>query len=413
MKEFEKNQNTQWKVPFFTIALGQTISLIGSSAVQFSMIWWLASETDSALMMALSGLLAFLPQMLLGPFAGVWIDRMKRKNVIIIADLFMGLVAVAFAAMFLVEKPPYWMACVVLGMRAVGNVFHTPAIQAVIPLLVPQEALVKANGWSQFMQSGAFMLGPVLGAAMYAMLSLPVILLTDLIGALVAVGTVAAVKIPELPPREDTAPHFWNELKSGAAILKKERRIFAVTISGAACMVFFMPLSSFYPLMTSGHFQATPWHASVVELLYACGMMACSFWLGVRGIRHKYRGIHAGMLLLGVTSLICGLLPSDMVWFWVFAGVCTFMGASGNLYNIPYVSLLQERIPPEALGRVFSLIASAVSFSMPLGLLISGPIAEKYGVPLWFLVSGIAIVLITAVSALLIRLHDDPKLPEN
>ena len=80
------NDYSKWKQKFLTIAAGQTVSLIGSSAVQFALIWWLASETGSPMMMALSGLVAFLPQIFLGPFAGVWIDRLKRKYVAIRTD---------------------------------------------------------------------------------------------------------------------------------------------------------------------------------------------------------------------------------------------------------------------------------------------------------------------------------------
>lgn len=86
-----------WKRNFLVVASGQTISLIGSSAVQFALIWWIASETSSALMLSLAGLFAFLPQLVLGPFAGVWIDRMKRKAVIIGADLFIASAAGVFA----------------------------------------------------------------------------------------------------------------------------------------------------------------------------------------------------------------------------------------------------------------------------------------------------------------------------
>ena len=77
-----------WKRGFFTLASGQAFSLIGSSAVQFTLIWWLADSTGSALMLSVAGLAAFLPQLILGPFAGVWIDRLKRKRIIICADLF-------------------------------------------------------------------------------------------------------------------------------------------------------------------------------------------------------------------------------------------------------------------------------------------------------------------------------------
>lgn len=121
------NDYSKWKQKFLTIAAGQTVSLIGSSAVQFSLIWWLASETGSPMMMALSGLVAFLPQILLGPFAGVWIDRLKRKHVAIAADMLIGLAAVAFAGLLWMGHPPYWSACAVLGIRAWAVYFiHLP-----------------------------------------------------------------------------------------------------------------------------------------------------------------------------------------------------------------------------------------------------------------------------------------------
>ena len=281
----ETMQPPHWRRSFFTVIAGQTVSLLGSSAVQFSLIWWLASETASPMMLAFSGLLAFLPQMLLGPFAGVWIDRLKRKTVLIGADLFTGLVATAFAAMFFVmEQPPYWTACVALGLRAVGGVFHTPAMQATIPLLVSREELVRAGGWGQFLQSGSFMLGPVIGAAMYAALPLPVILLTDLFGALVAALAVTLVRLPELPLRRDAAaPNVLRELKEGAAVYARDRKLCFMTACITIGLVFVLPLSSFYPLMTSDYFQGTAWQGSLVELLYAAGMMLSALLTGMLG----------------------------------------------------------------------------------------------------------------------------------
>lgn len=404
MDVYMEQKSKSWKRGFLTITAGQTVSLIGSSAVQFSLIWWLASETGSPMVMSLAGLFAFLPQMLLGPFAGVWTDRLRRKTVIICADMFIGIVALGMSLFFVFGSPPYWSAFLVLGMRSLGNVFHSPAIQAAVPMLVPQDQLVKANGWSQFMQSGAFMLGPVLGAAMYAALPLWIILLSDLAGAIAASLTVAAVKIPDPERNGRETPHLFKEMKEGAAALLEDRALITVSVASVVAMVFYMPLSTYYPLMSSDHFGATAWHAGLVELLYATGMMACAIIFSRFGnIRRKMKVIHWGLFGLGLTSLICGLLPRHINWFWLFAAACTLMGASGNIYNIPYVAYLQENIPPEKMGRVFSLIISVSSASMPLGLLVAGPVAESRGVWLWFLISGIATIMITAISAILVR----------
>lgn len=388
-----------WKKRFLTIAGGQTISIIGSSAVQFSLIWWLASETESPLMMSFAGLLAFLPQLILGPFAGVWVDRMSRKAVIICADLFIGLAATLFAISFSIWDPPYWSACVVLGVRAVGSVFHTPAIQAAVPMLIPKEELVRANGWSQFMQSGAFMLGPVIGAAMYAALPLPVIMLSDLVGAVVASISVALVEIPEIQRKRPARPNFFSEIKEGITVYLNDKRLCVVTLAMAASMVFFMPLSSLYPLMISSYFRATAWHASINQISYALGMMAGAIAISSIGnIKNKLGAVHVGAIGLGVTSLLCGILPHNMTGFWIFAVVCLAMGASVNVNYIPYVSYLQETVPKEAQGRAFSLLGSLMSITMPIGLLIAGPMAERHGVPRWFLVAGTAMIIITGIS---------------
>ncbi len=168
-------------------------------------------------------------------------------------------------------------------------------------------------------------------------------------------------------------------------------------------MVFYSPLSVYYPLMTSDYFRADAWHASVVNFGYAGGMMLSASILSKIGyINIKFAVIHLALLGMGGASLLCGVLPAEMVWFWVFAALCALLGASSNLYNIPYIAYLQETIAPDRMGRAFSLIGSLGSATMPMGLLIAGPIAQSHGVSLWFLVSGIVIILVTLVSAILI-----------
>lgn len=391
-------ENKNWKRNFFIIAAGQTVSLIGSSVVQFALIWWLASETSSPFMMAMSGMAAFLPQILLGPFAGVWIDRLKRKYVAIGADLFIGIVAVLFAVILWYGHPPYWTAWLIIGVRAVGGVFHTPAIQSIIPQLVPADKLMKANGWSQFMQSGAFMLGPVLGAAMYAAFPLPVILITDFAGAAAASITMAVVKIPEPVHENRQIPHFIREMKEGFKIFQNDRKLMKLTIASTVSMLFYMPLSTYYPLMSSSYFHGNAWHGGIVELCYALGMMVSAALFGSLGKSdHKIRIVYLGLAGTGITCVISGLLPPAM-WAWaVFAVVCLFMGGFANVYSIPYMAYMQETIPANVQGRAFSLFGSLMSLAMPAGLLLSSPVAQLYGVPVWFLVSGIGILLTVAV----------------
>ena len=111
-----------------------------------------------------------------------------------------------------------------------------------------------------------------------------------------------------------------------------------------------------------------------------------------------------GLAMVGVSSLVGGLLPPTMAAFWVFAAACGLMGAGANVYGVPIMAYMQETIAPEKLGRVFSLMGSLMSVSMPVGLLISGPVAEKYGVAIWFVVTGVATCVLVAVNLIFLSI---------
>lgn len=397
---------SNWKKGFLTISIGQALSLIGSNAVQFSLIWWLSSETASPMMLSLAGLCAFLPQFLLAPFAGVWVDRFHRKTVLICADLFIGIVATLFAISFFLWNPPYWLGCVVLGIRAMGNVFHMPAMKAAIPLLVPEEELTQANSLSQSLQTMSLMLSPILGAMMYGLLSLPFILLLDLAGAIIASVTVAIVKFPDVKQNKLIQSNMLRELKEGSNILFKDKKLSAVTVVMVLCLIFFMPIATFYPLMTSNYFNATAWHASATNIFYGLGMFAGAVATGKFGSnKNKLSIIAYSLLFTGIVSFFSGVLPPTMLGFWLFASLCLLTGAGVNAHQIAHTVYIQQNIPQEAQGRVFSLIGSLLSVSTPIGLGIAGPVAEYYGVSAWFVISGVAVTLIIILYLLISKYY--------
>lgn len=389
-----------WKFPFYTITAGQSISLIGSSAVQFTLIWWLSAETASPLMLGFAGLMAFLPQLLLGPFVGVWVDRLSRKKVAVTADISMGIAAAIFALLFFMFKMPYWSVSVLLLVRAVGGVFHTPAIQSIVPMLVPKEKLMQANGISQFLQSGAFLLGPVIGALMFSALPMPIILLTDLVGALVASISLAVFKIPE-PEKKNQQAHFIRELVDGIKIYKNDKRLGLMMVCVMVCMIFYSPMGTLYPLVTSSFFSLTAIYGSIVECAYAAGMIVVSLIMAMLGkVKNKFAVAFAGILGMGVVALLCGILPSTMWAFWTFVALCAALGGGSNLFSIPIIAYMQETIEPQSLGRAFSLWGSVTSAAMPIGLFIASPLAEKFGVMSWFFISGIGVITIGIISML-------------
>lgn len=272
-----------WKRTFITIYTGQALSLLGSAAVQFAVIWWLTAYTESAITLTLATIVSFLPNMLLGPFAGVWIDRYNRRTVMIAAD---GLVAISSIALGIAfwscGTPPIWFVFIILFIRGIGNTFHSPAMQAAIPMFVPGEMLTKAGGWGNLITSVSTMLGPALGAGMMAVFPIAPIMLVDIIGAVLAIVCLLTISLPDIPGGGGKV-HLLSDVKQGFLAMKENKPLMAVFIPVIFASMLYMPLGSLFPLLVRVHYMGGAGHNAVVEFIFSAGLMASSLVMGIWG----------------------------------------------------------------------------------------------------------------------------------
>ena len=395
----------KWKKQFAIIYAGQAFSLLGSAAVQFAVIWWLTVQTGSAITLTVASIISFLPNLLLGPFAGVWIDRYNRGKVMIAADGLVALSSVILGAAFLImDIPPVWFIYTVLFLRGLGNTFHSPAIQSAIPLLVPAEMLTKAGGWGNLVSSISNMLGPVLGAALMGVFSIASIMLVDISGAIFAIVCLLFVKIPDVPQSAEK-PNFCEDFRQGISAMKKNKPLMAVLPSYLLATIIYMPLGALFPLFVYNYFGGNAWHNSVVEFVFASGLLVSSLIMGVwGGLRKRFLMISLAIGLQGTAILVSGALPQSGLWAFV---VCAFfMAAAGTIFNVPYIAYIQESTPPEVMGKVFSLLMTAMTVAMPIGLLVAGPAVEAVGVDTWFFWSGVAMIGAAILCGVLTRKYD-------
>ncbi len=382
-----------WKTKFGIIWLGQAFSLLGSSAAQFALVWWIATTTGSANTLSMAGLTAYLPIALLGPFAGVWVDRLSRRLVMAVSDLFVAACALWLLLAFRGGEPPIGLILAILCLRAVGGVFHMPAMQATMPLLLPADMITRGQGWSQMIQSASTTLGPVVGAALMAggASGLRLALLLDVIGAVIASASVAILDIPNPEKTKREQPHILREMKEGAKTLYANKPLFAITWPTLVSMTVYIPLSTLYPLIVSAYFGGTPWHSSAAEVAFGLGMIISGAMVGIFGSKNKFNMIAMSLLVMGLALVGCGLLPPGGIWPFIF-----FTGVTGitvSFMSAPYFGYMQESTDPAVLGRVSSLIYAGMSLAAPIGLFIAGPAAEAAGIANWFAISGGLIAL--------------------
>ena len=391
-------KNKKCKSQFIVVALGQAISMLGSQGVQFALIWWLAEKTSSPLMLGISGIVAYLPMSLFSPIAGIAADRYNRKFISIFSDMTMGMIALIYAVLLFFLDLPVWTVFVMLCVRGIGSTFQQPAIQSIIPQLVPKDQLVKTNGWMQLLNSGSFLLGPVIGASLYAIFPMSVVLMSDVVGAILASVALAVVKIPKLEKTENEKQRFVTEIKEGLQVFREDKKLFYIVIAEALCMFFYAPLSSFYPLMTSDYFDLSAMYGSAVELSFAIGMIVSSLlFSSVLKVERKIRVSFIGLLGMGIASVICGVIPPVYIGWFFFAASCMCLGVAENVHTIPLTAYIQETVAPKKMGRAFSVLTLISSVPMPVGLLFSSPIAEKVGVHVWFFISGLCMLTLTTL----------------
>ena len=393
--EMEKYIN--WKLKFYTIWAGQAVSLITSAILQMAIIFYLTEKTGSAMVLSMASLVGFLPYAVFGPAIGVLVDRHDRKKIMIGADLIIATAGAVLAIVALYTELSVWMVMVVLFIRSIGTAFHSPALNAVTPLLVPEEQLTKCAGYSQSVQSISYIISPAAAALLYSAWKLNAIIAIDVLGAVIASITVAIVSIPKLGDQvQRLKPNFLREMKEGIVALRQNKGLFALLLLGTLYTLVYMPINALFPLISMEYFNGTPVHISITEIAFASGMLVGGLLLGRLGkFEKRILLITGSFFIMGASLAVSGLLPPS--GFVIFVACCAVMGLSVPFYSGVQTALFQEKIKPEYLGRVFSLTGSIMSFAMPIGLILSGFFADRIGVNHWFLLSGILIIGIAIV----------------
>src|SRR5690606_38512891 len=141
MNTVNHSQHENWKRNIILFLSSQTISLFGSSLVQYAIMWYITLNTKSGIMMTLYIICGFIPTFLLSPVAGVWADRYNRKWLIMLSDGMIALATLILALLFLMGYEEAWLLFVMAAIRALGSGVQTPSVEAILPQIVPSDQL--------------------------------------------------------------------------------------------------------------------------------------------------------------------------------------------------------------------------------------------------------------------------------
>lgn len=382
----------QWNKSIIRFLSAQTLSLLGSSIVQYAIVWYITLTTSSGMMLTISTLCGFLPQIAISFFAGVWIDRYDRKKMIMLSDTCIAAATLLLAIAFFSGFKSNLLLFVVLIIRSAGTGIQTPAVNAILPQIVPKDELMRINGINASCTSLIMLLSPAISGAILSFAPLEMTLLIDVTTAIIGVGITSTISIAPYVKTIQSKTSYFEEMKNGLSYLKEKPLIKRLLTYQILILFLISPSAFLTPLLVSRTYGNALWYLSASEMSYSLGMILGGLLIASwKGFKNKLMTTLLAGAFYGVMMIGLGISPIFLIYL-----VCNLLiGITSPCYNAPITVLIQEKVEPEMHGRVFSFMQIASSCALPLGMLLFGPLADRFEPQQLLIVSGIMVVSVS------------------
>jgi len=371
--------------------------MIGTAVVEFALAWYLTRETGKATVLATAMMVALIPSIVLGPFIGPFIDRWNRKLIMIFSDLFVTLITVWLVILFLTGTVEIWHIYVAMVLRAIGQAFQWPALQATVSTIVPEKDLSRANGLNQTLNGIINIGAPPLGAFLMEMLPMQEVLAVDIVTAVIAIACLLFIAIPR-PVRTTLSEkaHIIGDMMQSFRYVWTRRGLSMLIGLVALYGLFSTPAFTLLPILVNDHLGGDVLKLGWLNSLFGVGMILGGVLLGVwGGFKKRILTSTLGLFIIGISMLGFGF-TSERLYYFVLS-VNFLLGAGIAIANAPFWAIMNSVVDKDMQGRVFSLISSISGVIVPLGLAIVGPLADAIGVRWIFIIGGIGFLIMVPV----------------
>jgi MFS family permease len=392
-----------WRHPeFLKLWTGQTISQFGTQISQLAIPLTAALVlTASPAEMGFLTAVEFAPFLLLSLFAGVWVDRMQRRPILIVADVgravALGSIPLA-AGLHVLQMGQLYVVALVTGVL---TVFFDVAYQAYLPVLVSRPHLVEGNSKLEVSRSVAQIAGPGIAGALVQLISAPLAVLVDALSYVASVISLLFIHVAEPPPARHPRPagkagSIWLELREGLGVVLGNPLLRSIAGCTATSNLFGNALQAVFVLYVTRQLGLQP---AVIGLIFSvsgpgallgaltAGELARRFGLG--------RTIVGSIFATGLGSLLIPLASGPEPVIVGMLMLAQFVAGFGNpVYNINQVSLRQTITPDHLQGRMNASMRFIVWGTIPIGALLGGALGEVFG--LWPTIMAMALAELTA-----------------
>ena len=393
-----------WRHPdFLKLWVGQTISVFGTQITLLALPLTAVLMLDaSAAQMGLLGAAERAPFLLVGLFAGVWVDRLRRRPILIGADLgraaLLGWIPLAAAFGWLRIEHLY----VVGFLAGVLTVFFDVAYMAYLPALVRREQLVEGNSKLEVSNSVAMIAGPGLAGGLVQLVTAPVAIVVDALSYLGSALSLAFIRRPEPAPRavgaRPVGPQgFWGEIGEGLRVVLGNPLLRAIAGCTGTSNLFSNVLFTVFVLYATRELGIGPAALGLIFAAVGPGSLLGALLAGPLARRFGLGPTIVGSIFVsGVSAFLIPLAGGPPAAAIALLAAASFLGGLGGpVYNISQVSLRQAIVPGRLQGRMNATMRFLVWGTMPIGSLLGGFLGETVGLRPTMLVGALGMTLTT------------------
>lgn len=365
---------------FLTIWIGQFTSLLGSELTNFAITLWAWEMTGQATPLSLIMVFTQIPRLMVAPFAGLWVDRYRRKNLMLLGDFVAGLSTIALLMLFLTDQLQVWHLYISGAINGLFGYIQGLAYSASLTLIVAKEHYARATALGSVQMSGTYVLAPALAGALYAATGLTGVLSIDIVTFGMAMASLTLVKIPQpLAPEQSTDQKTsWSSLTYGLQYLWRRPSLMALLSFWIVNSLIGSTIFAILPAMVLARSNNNPLVWGTLLAFFGMGGLLGGLTISISGgPKRRIHGVLIASALWksGILGLALAQQTVTKIGTALVCGFCSSFPESANQ------SIWMSKVEPEMQGRVFATQSFLTQLSSPIGYAIAGPLADQFFEP--------------------------------
>jgi MFS family permease len=369
---------------------GQSISLIGTWMTRIATSWLVYRLTGSALLLGTVGFVGQIPTFLLAPFAGVWVDRLNRRNVLLWTQILAAVQSLLLAGLTLSKRVTIWEILVLSAFQGLINAFDMPGRQAfMVQMVEDRQDLGNAIALNSSMVNMARLVGPSLAGGVIAAFGEGYCFLIDGLSYFAVIASLALMHVEPLPVKPGFRASMAEQLREGWAYVTGFAPVRTILLLFAVVSLMGIPYVVLMPIFAVQVLHGGPHTLGLLMGASGVGALISALSLAVRkSVVGLGRMIAISAIAFGVGLILFGL--SRAMWFSMLMMLVTGFGMMQGMAASN--TIIQTVVPEDRRGRVMSYYTMAFVGMAPFGSLLAGGLAHVLGAPHTVIITGSVVI---------------------